>query len=88
MTSIRLALSLTLASSLLVACGGGGDARSPDRPNLRLDPETLRLDFPRGNVLPGTGSNMIPVRLLGLQTDQLNTNLGPELNVTRAASWT
>lgn len=88
MTSNRLALSLTLASSLLVACGGGGDARSPDRPNLRLDPETLRLDFPRGNVLPGTGSNMIPVRLLGLQTDQLNTNLGPELNVTRAASWT
>lgn len=88
MTSNRLALSLTLASSLLVACGGGGDARSPDRPNLRLDPNTLRLDFPRGKTLPGTGSNMIPVRLLGLQTDQINTNLGPELNVTRGATWT
>jgi hypothetical protein len=88
MTSKRLALSLAFASSfLLVACGGGGDAKSPDRPNLRLDPATLRIDFPQGAELPGTASNKTPVRLLGLQTDLINTNLGPELNVTTQANW-
>lgn len=83
----KLALSLTLISSFLVACGGGGDSRSPDRPPSRLDPSSLRIDFPNGNVLPGTGNNSIPVRMVGLQTDGVETNLGPELNVTSNTQW-
>tara|TARA_R110001592_G_scaffold254048_17_gene517358 strand:- start:31070 stop:33802 length:2733 start_codon:yes stop_codon:yes gene_type:complete len=82
-----LALSLTLAASLLVACGGGGDARSPDRPSPKLDTSSLRIDFPLGNQLAGTGSNKIPVRMLALQTDGVEINLGPELNVTADTQW-
>ncbi|MFT6578941.1 MAG: hypothetical protein ACJAU3_001358 [Zhongshania sp.] len=87
MKTNTLALSLTLAASLLVACGGGGDARSPDRPNPGLDPSSLRIDFPLGNQLAGTGTNSIPVRMLALQTDGVEVNLGPELNVTAGTQW-
>jgi hypothetical protein len=96
----KIVLSLTLSSSLLVACGGGGGSRSPDRLGLQLDKDTLRLVFqpstartsagpsgePRAN-LPGTGNNSISVQMLGAQTDGVETNLLPELNVTRAATW-
>ncbi|CAA0078353.1 Uncharacterised protein [Zhongshania aliphaticivorans] len=87
MKTNTLALSLTLAASLLVACGGGGDARSPDRPGAGLDPDSLRVDFPLGNQLAGTGTNFIPVRMLATQTDGVEINLGPELNVTADTQW-
>ncbi|CAA0083116.1 hypothetical protein [Zhongshania aliphaticivorans] len=88
MKTNTLALSLTLAASLLVACGGGGDARSPDRPSPGLDPSSLRIDFPNGNQLAGTGTNSIQARMLALQTDGVENNLGPELNVTAGTQWT
>lgn len=77
----KLGLSLALSAGLLTACGGG-DSRSPDRPGSKLDPSTLRIEFPQGNVLAGTGNSSIPVRMLGLQEDGVNRNIGPELNVT------
>ena len=88
MKTNTLALSLTLAASLLVACGGGGDARSPDRPSPGLDPSSLRIDFPNGSQLAGTGTNSIQARMLALQTDGVENNLGPELNVTAGTQWT
>ena len=57
------------------------------RPNPGLDPSSLRIDFPLGNQLAGTGTNSIPVRMLALQTDGVEINLGPELNVTRDTQW-
>ncbi|MFT7402965.1 hypothetical protein [Zhongshania sp.] len=86
-----LALSLALTTSLLVACGGGGDARSPDRPSAKLDPSTLRIEFPVTNKLAGLGTNQtedgIFARMVALQTDGVEVNLGPELNVTEGTSW-
>lgn len=91
MNTKLLSISLALITSVLVACGGGGDARSPDRPAPRLDPATLRIDFPVTHKLPGLGTNKveegIPVRLVALQTDGVEFNLGPELNVTDKATW-
>ena len=82
-----LSISLAIAASLLVACGGGGDTRSPDRPSAHLDPTSLRINFPLGNQLAGTGSNYIPVQMLAYQTDGVESNLGPELNVTAETVW-
>ncbi|MBQ0797425.1 hypothetical protein, partial [Zhongshania sp.] len=84
-----LALSLTLAASLLVACGGGGDARSPDRPGLTIDPTTLRMEFVDNiSTLPGTGNgSRISVRMLALRTDGIEKNVGPELVITDQVNW-
>ena len=82
-----LSISLAIAASLLVACGGGGDTRSPDRPSAHLDPTSLRINFPLGNQLAGTGTNSIPVQMLAYQTDGVESNLGPELNVTAETVW-
>jgi hypothetical protein len=90
MNTKLLSISLAMITSMLVACGGG-DARSPDRPNPKLDPSTLRIDFPRGNKLAGLGTNKaedgILARMVGLQTDGVEVNLGPELNVTEGTRW-
>ncbi len=87
----EVVLSLVMMSSLLTACGGGGGARSPDRLGSQLDPSTLRIDFPdfpsSTPVLAATGNNSISARMLGLQTDGVETNLGPELNVTGDTQW-
>ncbi|MGJ8687314.1 MAG: hypothetical protein ACSHWQ_07535, partial [Spongiibacteraceae bacterium] len=77
----KLGLSLALSAGLLTACGGG-DSRSPDRSASKLDPSTLRIEFPQGNVLAGTGNSSIPVRMLGLRQDGIDRNIGPETNVT------
>lgn len=87
MNTKLLSISLALITSLLVACGGGGDARSPDRPAPHLDPTSLRIHFPLGSQLAGTGSNSIPVQMLALQSDGVESNLGPELNVTAGTAW-
>jgi hypothetical protein len=94
MNTKLLSISLAMITSMLVACGGGGDARSPDRPNPKIDPTTLRIDFPDvilKNKLPGLGTSKIeegiPVRLVALQTDGIEFNIGPELNVTDKATW-
>lgn len=88
MKTLKHGLPLALVVSLLSACGGGGGSNSPDRPGLRLDPDTLRIEFPNGNALAGTGNAMIPARMLGLQTDGVEDNQGPELNVTGDTQWT
>jgi hypothetical protein len=85
MRTNTLALSLTLVASLLVACGG--DVRSPDRPSSRLDPDSLRIKFTPGKQLPGTGNSSISVRMLATQTNGVEVNLGPELNVTEDTQW-
>lgn len=87
MKTLKHGLPLALVVSLLTACGGGGGSNSPDRPGLRLDPDTLRIEFPNGNILAGTGNAMIPARMLGLQTDGVQDNQGPELNVTAKTQW-
>lgn len=87
MKTFKHALTLALAAGLLSACGGGGGSNSPDRPGLRLDPETLRIEFPNGNILAGTGNAMIPARMLALQTDGIEDNQTPELNVTADTNW-
>ncbi|WP_372865074.1 hypothetical protein [Spongiibacter sp.] len=88
MKSIKLALSLTLASSVIVACGGGGDARSPDRPGLSVDPSTLQIKFVNdNNALAGTGNNRISVRMLALRSDGINKNVGPAQVLTSKTLW-
>lgn len=87
MKTFKHALTLALAAGLLSACGGGGGSNSPDRPGLRLDPETLRIEFPNGNILAATGNAMIQARMLALQTDGIEDNQTPELNVTADTSW-
>jgi len=92
MNTKLLSISLALVTSVLVACGGGGDARSPDRPAPSLDPDSLRVDLPFGDELAGLGTNKvadgISARMVGLQTDGVETDLGPELNVTEGTTWT
>jgi hypothetical protein len=92
MNTKLLSISLALVTSVLVACGGGGDARSPDRPSPSLDPVSLRVDLPFGNELAGLGTNKvadgISARMVGLQTDGVESDLGPELNVTEGTTWT
>jgi hypothetical protein len=86
MNTKLLIISLAMITSVLVACGG--DARSPDRPSPRLDPDSLRIKFTNGNKLPGLGDDTaIQVQMLGSQTDGIDENLGPELNVTAGATW-
>lgn len=96
MKSIKIAMSLVFASFLLAACGGGGDARSPDRPGLSIDPTTMRLEFvpptkfsdPEGKaILPGTGNNEIRLRMMALRSDGVNKNVGPEQNITDQVNW-
>ncbi|WP_157581393.1 hypothetical protein [Spongiibacter tropicus] len=89
MKSLRLAVWLLITSSLLAACGGGGDARSPDRPGLSIDPSTMQLEFVDGiTTLPGTGNNRISVRMMALQSDGINKNVGPAQNITSRVNWT
>ena len=89
MKSLRLAVWLLITSSLLAACGGGGDARSPDRPGLSIDPSTMQLEFIDGiTTLPGTGNNRISVRIMALQSDGINKNVGPAQNITSRVNWT
>ena len=89
MKSIRLVMWLLAVSSLLAACGGGGDARSPDRPGLSIDPSTMQLEFIDGETsLPGTGNNRISVRMTALQSDGINKNVGPAQNITARVAWT
>ncbi len=81
-------LALALASAVLAACGGGGDARSPDRPALKVDPATLEIKFVKDiNQLPGTGNNRISVRMLALRSDGINMNVGPKQVLTDKTSW-
>lgn len=88
MKSIKIAMSLVFASFLLAACGGGGDARSPDRPGLTIDPETLRMEFVNNvSTLPGTGNSRISVRMLALRSDGINKNVGPEMVITDQVRW-
>jgi hypothetical protein len=88
MKSIKIAMSLVFASFLLAACGGGGDARSPDRPGLTIDPATLRMEFVNNvSTLPGTGNSRISVRMLALRSDGINKNVGPEMVITDQVRW-
>ncbi|AMO67933.1 hypothetical protein DOK_02886 [gamma proteobacterium BDW918] len=86
-----LSISLAIAASVLVACGGGSDARSPDRANPKLDPTSLRIDFPLGTKLAGLGTSKVEdgilARMVALQADGVNKNLGPQLNVTGETTW-
>lgn len=88
MKSLKIAMSFVAASFLLTACGGGGDARSPDRPGLSLDPSTLEIRFINDdNTLVGTGNSRISVRMLALRSDGQNKNVGPALVVTEKTQW-
>lgn len=95
MKNIKIAMSLVFASFLLAACGGGGDARSPDRPGLSIDPTTMRIEFVGQlefnedgfPILVGTGSNTISLRMMALRSDGVNKNVGPEQNITDQVNW-
>ena len=89
MKSLRLAVWLMITSTLLAACGGGGDASSPDVPGLSIDPSTLRLEFVDSQTLPGNGKSTISVRMMALRSDGFeNFKVGPEKNITDQVSWT
>ena len=39
-------------------------------------------------TLPGTGNNRISVRIMALQSDGINKNVGPAQNITSRVNWT